>query len=949
MLQSNEEWRQKSLVLFQRQAKLWAEAGRSNREMLFTGDALAEAETFASDHRENITEDDEAFLAASRKERGQILDAKRREDEIYDANRRLRIQRMLLSGVLVALVATGIYALWSYRGLRDQRRATQEALVASQVLALVQQAEGQGPNIDSALLLTAQAKRYADRVTEQTARSMPALSRTSREETLYTLAERLIRAEPAGAGGFGYFAHLIPDVAASAATIDASGAVLATGEKGGSVRLWRRVGSADQETGSKVLPLNDVGRMSLNKGGRWLALTAPVDENARTGGNLWVLGVSAEGRVLSAEQPGQTLVTAVAVVSSESATDPFVVTGDLLGQVRIWRKPGPKGHWEAHPLGSLNGAVSSLATGSRSATILAGANGPIGRWTGVGWSSGQATRGPDLAGHDPIFPVRSLVLTEAEDVLWSAGPVRTAESSAVGLCRWDLGGQAPPTCEPHPIGEFISGLTLVDQHTPPIAATSSRGDCCGSIRRRTRMHPAWRGQSRLTRGESWLSRAGPPVLTSCLSDGIASRAFGRRYPLPFAARREPISARGRSTRAVVLPLERTGDWAVVAVRNGIKGGLGLVRIGADGAVETDANDGCRAPDPLEIPSRWPDSRSTPISLAADPQTGLVAVGTYDGEVFLYRAVEPAAPDRPHLELVANTTTPAYSLAFVTGDCLMVGGKGGVKGLRLTGGQLASVDGVPPAVPWTEEVGFLASRAGWVAAGTGRSDSLAIWAAGKPTGAPCGLEGQKLQPSSAGEKTSTRALAFSPDGRFLSAQMENGSLRVWSADGWRELESQSAGTEGGALSFSPDGRVIASGYVNGHLRLWEVDQKSPAVRSTDGARGRVELALDLKIATRRVSAVAFTSDGTGILVAEFGSKLRVIPTILGTDAPAVHSCRAESDTRGVGRPGGQRDGLRVHLWAVRAGRGGSAVQSQRPGASGAGEMKWRHLGFRGGEP
>ncbi|MFZ0790925.1 MAG: hypothetical protein WAM94_15040 [Chromatiaceae bacterium] len=133
VLVSNEAWRAQNLALFQRQAKLWAETGRTD-DMLFSGDELAEAQRFAAGHPESLSDDDRLFLEKSRevreraeaeRDRLRKIEQQAREialkNEVIRAkNRRLRTWRLWL-GILgaFALISLG-WALVNLGKIQDK-------------------------------------------------------------------------------------------------------------------------------------------------------------------------------------------------------------------------------------------------------------------------------------------------------------------------------------------------------------------------------------------------------------------------------------------------------------------------------------------------------------------------------------------------------------------------------------------------------------------------------------------------------------------------------------------------------------------------------------------------------------------------------------------------------------------------------------------------------------
>ena len=78
----------------------------------------------------------------------------------------------------------------------------------------------------------------------------------------------------------------------------------------------------------------------------------------------------------------------------------------------------------------------------------------------------------------------------------------------------------------------------------------------------------------------------------------------------------------------------------------------------------------------------------------------------------------------------------------------------------------------------------------------------------------------------------RSVAFSPDGRLLVGGQADGSILVWTTDGWRrvgqpltlgrgETEREPLG-----LAFSPDGRTLATSHHEGTVVLWDVASQQP---------------------------------------------------------------------------------------------------------------------------
>jgi WD40 repeat protein/predicted Ser/Thr protein kinase len=71
----------------------------------------------------------------------------------------------------------------------------------------------------------------------------------------------------------------------------------------------------------------------------------------------------------------------------------------------------------------------------------------------------------------------------------------------------------------------------------------------------------------------------------------------------------------------------------------------------------------------------------------------------------------------------------------------------------------------------------------------------------------------------------RALAISPDGKWVAAGWGDGVLRIWELASGQEIASLSG--HGGritALDWSPDGRRVVTGSVDSTVRIWDLESK-----------------------------------------------------------------------------------------------------------------------------
>ncbi len=156
----------------------------------------------------------------------------------------------------------------------------------------------------------------------------------------------------------------------------------------------------------------------------------------------------------------------------------------------------------------------------------------------------------------------------------------------------------------------------------------------------------------------------------------------------------------------------------------------------------------------------------------------------------------------------------------------------------------------------------------------------------------------------------KRVAFSPDGRWLAASSKDGTLRVWSVDGWKLAATFSPAQKGGdderygyAVAFSPDStRLVAGGGTSVLLfeeERWDrptvirkhrepvtavafsPDGKSLASGAGDevllGGYGKPDGPLERYSGHHgHLSAMAFSEDGRFLVTGGLDKRLRVIP-------------------------------------------------------------------------
>ena len=131
--------------------------------------------------------------------------------------------------------------------------------------------------------------------------------------------------------------------------------------------------------------------------------------------------------------------------------------------------------------------------------------------------------------------------------------------------------------------------------------------------------------------------------------------------------------------------------------------------------------------------------------------------------------------------------------------------------------------------------------------------LQIWDAN--TGTPIG---EPLE----GHKGGVRHAAFSPDGTRIVSAGVDGTVRLWNADAYKQLDTPVMSHPNvNVVAFSPDGTQIASGDDFGTVRLWNANAgKKIGVPGTEQARPN----FSLSFSAAQVWGLAFSPDGSRVV-------------------------------------------------------------------------------------
>ena len=244
------------------------------------------------------------------------------------------------------------------------------------------------------------------------------------------------------------------------------------------------------------------------------------------------------------------------------------------------------------------------------------------------------------------------------------------------------------------------------------------------------------------------------------------------------------------------------------------------------------------------------NQSTPQLSRQTAARPLLAAGDANGKVHIWPAQASKVSSRKCFEWVAHSSW-TRAITFVPGQAALVtGGDDNLLKLwRLPDKQQQSLD--QPALVWQKRAHD------WIHAVAVSPDGQTIASGGKneitlyriSSGEPICCFSETLQQTKASPVTQqnrVRALAFSPDGRWLASGRDDGTIRIWATETVLAEDSQTKAVLPKAIvqgrseaanrslklsahsdivhtvCFSPDSKQLVSGSADSTLRVWDVE-------------------------------------------------------------------------------------------------------------------------------
>ena len=107
------------------------------------------------------------------------------------------------------------------------------------------------------------------------------------------------------------------------------------------------------------------------------------------------------------------------------------------------------------------------------------------------------------------------------------------------------------------------------------------------------------------------------------------------------------------------------------------------------------------------------------------------------------------------------------------------------------------------------------------------------------------------------------IALTPDGKYLAAGCEDGTIKLWDVAGGKDLLTLSLGHRVNSLVFSPDSKWMAAGKSGGPVKVWEVPGGKEHWEIVDKERGGISYI-----------AIGFLPDSKGLVTYGYPGPLKV---------------------------------------------------------------------------